>query len=190
MGTIQSNSISKSDAAIEQYKSYYKGLNIAQYGTGVLLQTLGSSEGSSNTFTSDTSSTGLESLFTNSASKLSINTDNIKKKIWSDLEEEIQAYTIQNKETKGTFSVAINADTANGQPIFKIASKESVLSFLDEKDKASSEEALKNHPVQVFSSENLPVESLKEVKIPELSSIVDSFMKKNSAVFKFLSSQS
>ncbi|MBL8026220.1 MAG: hypothetical protein JNL74_07405, partial [Fibrobacteres bacterium] len=122
MGAISGTTNQQADAVIEQYKSYYSKMNISQYGTGVLLQTLGESGDAEEAFGANYSSqsNGLEELFASQASKVSINKDNIKKKMWADLEKEVQAFFQENKELRGQYVVAVNNATENGQPEFKI----------------------------------------------------------------------
>ncbi len=186
MGTIQGASNSSADQVIEQYKSYYKSLNLAQYGTGVLLQTLGASDGTEDMFTSSAETNGLEDLFSSQSVNLSINKDNIKKKLWSDLEKEIQAFTNNHKELKGNFVIAINYNEENGLPQFRVAKSESVEFYLGDDNKSSAADAINNHPVQVFDRDKIAIEELNAFNSPELSAIVENFMQKNKGVFQYL----
>jgi len=187
MGAISGTTNAKSDAVIEQYKSYYKKMNLEQYGTGVLLAALGESDQPSDDLTVQSgTSNGLEELFANQSVNLSINKDNIKKKLWADLEKEVQQFMNQNKDMRGEYVVAVNNETADGQPEFKISSKESIVSLLDEEYRSESLEVMTTHPVQLFQPDNMPIEQLTEKANPELSAIVQNFLQKNRGVFQYL----
>jgi hypothetical protein len=187
MSEINGTTNAKNDSVIEQYKSYYKKMNIEQYGTGVLLSALGESSESSDDLSIQTAtSSGIEELFANQSVNLSINKDNIKKKMWADLEKEVQKFMNENKDMRGEFVVAVNTETKDGQPEFKISSKETIVALLDEEYRSESLEVMTTNPVQLFQPDNMPIEKLTEKENPELAAIVQNFLQKNRGVFQYL----
>ncbi|MFH0919873.1 MAG: hypothetical protein V1913_05875 [Fibrobacterota bacterium] len=181
MNAVSSNQNSASQ--IEQYKTYFKQLNIAQNGASVLLQALNENK-STNTddwFGTGTDSTDVTDLVP--AAVVNINKEKVEKKLWQDLEAEILAYQEQHPELKDKLVVAVNADTEDGQPAFTVAKSEDILALLN--DKGTAQDALKGHPVQLFESANLNVGGLKSAGETELEQMVQAFMQKNRGVFQY-----
>jgi hypothetical protein len=180
-----------SNDQIEAYKSYFKRVNIAQYGASVLLNALNEGDKTADPFSGESGGSGdTESIFPEQPATLSINTDAVYKKMWKDLEALIKEYEEKNPGIKGKYVVAVNADTADGQPAFKVAAKDDLLALIADKDQKSSSDLMDQHPVQVFKSGNLDVAALSEAPVVGLEDIVAAFMAQNKGVFQFLAAQS
>ena len=176
---------------IEAYKAYFKRINIAQYGAGVLMDALNQGSGASSDPLLDGANkdSAVQSMFPEKPATLNINTDAVYKKMWKDLEALIKEYEVKNPDIKGQYIVAVNADTQDGQPAVKIAQKDDVMSLLGDADRKSIEGTIDQHPVQVFKSANVDVNTLQEASIPGLQAEITAFLDKNKGVFQFLASQ-
>jgi hypothetical protein len=175
---------------IQEYQSYFKRLNLKQYGAGILLDALNQGEKNTDLFGDTTNTQAEEAILPQTPSLLNINPANIYQKIWKDLEGEIKAYERAHPEVKGKYVVALNADTADGQPIFKVAGKADVLKNVGEQDKEASDALITDYPVQVFQSKNLDVSTLPGAGQTGLEKLVEGFLAKNKGVFTFLLNQS
>lgn len=178
-----------SNTQIEQYKTYFKQMNIAQYGAGVLLNALNEGKNTDPMLESDSEGEEADSIFSDLPATVNINSDSVYKKVWDDLENEIKEYECQHLEIKGQYVIAINADTETGQPEFTIASKTQVLGLVSTDEKDNSDSLMTDHPVQIFKSTTISVKKLTSVSIPGLDDLVSGFLQKNRGVFQFLSAQ-
>src|SRR3989339_965666 len=176
MDAIQSNQI-------EQYKDYFKKLNIEQYGYGVLLNALNENQNQDGFTALDAQDTTFDSI---ASAQVNIDSAAVQKKMWQDLEYELKAYEKLHPELKGQYVVAINADTEDGQPIATIAKKEDILDLIPQTERDTSEDLIKSNPVQLFKSENLNVLALDSIENRDIEKIVNSFLAKNSGVFQYL----
>ncbi|MBL8025007.1 MAG: hypothetical protein JNL74_01275, partial [Fibrobacteres bacterium] len=74
----------------------------------------------------------------------------------------------------------------NGQPEFKITSKESIMEHLDDEFKQESSEVMTTNPVQLFQPSNIDIAKLDAKASPVLEAIVSDFLQKNRGVFQYL----
>lgn len=189
MASISAYSAANPKASLEQYKSYIRSLNIEQYGAGVLMSALNENQAAAEDSESTDQSSGLDEFFNAQAAKVNINTESVKKKLWSDLETEIKGYEAQHPDIKGKYIVAVNAEDENDQPAFQVADKQTVVGLINETDQKASDALITEHPVQIFKSETIDVSILKSAGFAELKDIVSAFMQKNKGVFQFLFNQ-
>src|SRR3989339_230630 len=136
MNAISGNQ--NSPAQIEQYKTYFKQLNIAQYGAGILMQALNENNGASE---DDMFGTGSDESLDAGAipsAVVNINKESVEKKLWKDLEAEILAYEKEHPELKDKIVVALNTDTQDGQPVFTVVKADDILALLSDKNAAQS----------------------------------------------------
>jgi hypothetical protein len=178
-----------SNEQIDQYKSYFKRLNIEQYGAGVLMNALNEGKNADPLLGGQTNGTDLASMFPETPATVNINSEAVKKKLWQDLELEIKTYEQEHPEVKGQYMVAVNADTADGQPKFKIAKIDDVLALIPENDRAASKTLIAEHPVQIFKSSTIDVDALAAAPLADLENLIAGFLGKNQGVFQYLNSQ-
>jgi len=131
-------------------------------------------------------STGLVSQFL--SNNVHINTDAIRKNLWSQLDKKVNAFESKNPDMKGNYVVAVRQDQTGNLPTYKIVNKTDVLAQLGANNQKLAEQTIKDHPVQVFSISN--IDNLKPVNLPGLDKVVSDFMTKNQSVFQFLNSMS
>lgn len=176
---------------IEQYKQYFKRMNIEQYGYSVLLSAL--NEGRKNDgfeALDGQEQSEDDSLTTFAPYDVKINTDNVLKKMWKDLEQEIKQYEKSHPEIKGQYIVAINAQGADNMPAVTVSSKEEVLALIPEAEREESAKLIDLNPVQIFRNETLDVRALPSAGLPGLDALIQGFLEKNRGVFQYLQNAS
>ena len=117
-----------------------------------------------------------------------VNTDAIRKNLWSQLDKKVNAFESKYPDMKGNYVVAIKQDQTGNLPTYKIVNKADVLAQIGSDNQKLGEQTIKDHPVQVFSISN--IDTLKSVNLPGLDKVVSDFISKNKNVFQFLNSMS
>lgn len=179
-----------SNNTIEQYKAYFKNLNIEQYGASVLMNALNENQATEDYFQGSESGTTEEDPLGLSGAMVNIDSETVRKKILEDLEKEIRYFEANHPDIKGRYVVAVNLDSqdASGLPKIQIADKEDVLSLVNEADRQKSSDLIDAHPIQVFASSTLDVRILPAASVRGLDEVVAEFFGKYKGVFSYLAS--